>query len=92
MASEVQKTPNRVSLDDIKSNIKSLEFINPETQPLLTIAVVTTMNGFSLVGKSASADPENHNVELGRKFAEEDALRQMWPLMGYALCEKLSGA
>jgi hypothetical protein len=47
-------------------------------------------NGFVLVGKSAPADPGNFNEELGRNFAKDDALRQMWPLEGYLLCEKLT--
>lgn len=29
-------------------------------------------------------------VGLGRKLAYEDAVRQLWPLMGYALREKLA--
>ena len=29
-------------------------------------------------------------AELGRELAYEDAVRQMWPLMGYALRERLA--
>jgi hypothetical protein len=39
----------------------------------------------------ARASPENFNADLGRKFAYEDAVRQLWPLMGYALRDKLAG-
>lgn len=56
---------------------------------IMTIAVVSLENGYILVGKSASADPDNFNAELGQKFAREDAMRQMWPLEGYALRERL---
>ena len=38
---------------------------------------------------SASA---NFNAELGRKLAYEDAIRQLWPLMGFALRDKLAAA
>lgn len=90
VAASVQKTPNRVTLDSMKAKIKGVEFINPETIPHMTLAIVTLSNGFSLVGKSAPADPENFDVETGKKFAKEDAIRQMWPLEGYLLREQLS--
>jgi hypothetical protein len=47
-------------------------------------------NGFIVIGHSAPASPENFNAELGRKFAYENAIRQLWPLMGFALRERLS--
>jgi len=42
------------------------------------------------VGKSAPASADNFNADLGRKLAYEDAIRQLWPLMGFALRERLS--
>ncbi len=57
---------------------------------LLTICVLVLRNGFTVTGVSAPASPENFNAELGRKWARENAARQLWPLMGYALREKLS--
>ena len=57
---------------------------------LLSICILVMNNGFTVIGKSAPASPENFNAELGRKFAYEDAIRQLWPLMGYALREKLA--
>jgi len=58
---------------------------------VLTICLVVMHNGFTVIGKSAPASPENFNAELGRKLAYEDAVRQLWPLMGYALRDKLAG-
>ena len=86
----VQKTPNRVSLDYIKSRIRAVEYIYPDSIPHMTIAVISYENGFSFVGKSAPADSENFNRELGQKFAYEDAVRQIWPVEGFALRERLS--
>lgn len=57
---------------------------------LLTICVIVMRNGFTVIGKSAPADAVNFNPELGKKFAREDAVRQLWPLMGYALRERLA--
>jgi hypothetical protein len=56
---------------------------------LLSICILVLNNGFSVVGKSAPASPENFNAELGKKLAYEDAIRQLWPLMGFALRDRL---
>lgn len=57
----------------------------------LTICIVVMNNGFSVIGKSAPASLSNFNVALGQKLAYEDAVRQLWPLMGFALRNKLAG-
>lgn len=56
---------------------------------LLTICVIVTKTGFTVVGKSAPVDPANFDPELGRRFAREDALRQLWPLEGYLMKQRL---
>jgi len=88
----VQKTPNRVTLDGMLAKIVDTEFINPASIPHMTICVLLMKNGFAVVGKSAPADGNNFDEELGRKFSKEDALRQLWAFEGYALREKLSSA
>jgi hypothetical protein len=100
----VQKTPNRVSLDDIERNIAQEFSFRAEAAfdavcdrdagphpalGLLTIHVIVLANGFTVIGKTAPADAANFDADLGRKFAREDAIRQIWPLMGYALRERL---
>lgn len=57
---------------------------------LLSICILVMKNGFTVIGKSAPAAPENFNADLGRKLAYEDAVKQLWPLMGYALRERLA--
>jgi len=57
---------------------------------ILTICILVMKNGFTVIGKSAPASPENFNAELGRKLAYEDCIRQLWPLMGFALRDKLA--
>lgn len=56
---------------------------------ILTICLIVMRNGFTVIGKSAPASPENFNADLGRQYAYEDAVRQIWPLMGFALRDKL---
>lgn len=61
----------------------------PASLGVLTICLIVTRNGFTIIGKSAPASTDNFDADLGRKLAYEDAVRQLWPLMGYALREKL---
>lgn len=56
----------------------------------LTICALVLKNGFTVTGESACASPENFDAEIGRKVARQNAVQKMWPLMGYALKEKLS--
>lgn len=90
LAASVQKTPNRVSLSDLEAKVVGQEFLNPALMPHLTICILLLANGFSVVGTSAPADPENFNAEAGRDFARADALKKIWPLEGYLLREKLA--
>ena len=89
-AAAVQKTPNRISLDQIEAAIASTQYMYPDNIPGMTICTIALKNGYGLVGKSAVADVENFNKELGQKFAREDAIRSAWPLFAFALRERLS--
>lgn len=89
----------RVSLADIEAKIVArYDFTAdaalqqtpiPEVLKILSICILVMQNGFTVIGKSAPASADNFNADLGRKFAYEDAIRQVWPLEGYALREKL---
>ena len=61
-----------------------------EPLELLTFCVLVLRNGFTVTGESACASPENFDAEIGRKIARQNAVQKIWPLMGYALKEKLS--
>ena len=56
---------------------------------LLTFCVLVLRNGFTVTGESACVSRENFNAEIGRKVARENAIEKMWPLLGYALKDKL---
>ena len=62
----------------------------PSELSLLTFCVLVLRNGFTVTGESACASPENFDAALGRKIARENAVQKIWPLMGYALKERLS--
>ena len=57
---------------------------------ILTLCVIVLTSGWVLLGKSAPASPENFDPIKGRVFAREDALRQLWPLEGYLLRDRLA--
>lgn len=61
----------------------------PDSFGVLTVCLLAVRNGFTLIGKSAQADAANFDPALGRKLAYEDAVRQLWPLLGFCLREKL---
>ena len=56
---------------------------------LLTFCVLVLRNGFTVTGESACASPENFNAEVGRKIARQNAVQKVWPLLGFALKERL---
>ncbi|MBD1554779.1 Gp49 family protein [Pseudomonas typographi] len=57
---------------------------------LLTFCVLVLRNGFTVTGESACASPENFDAEVGRKIARANAEQKIWPLMGYALKQRLA--
>ena len=79
----------RITLTYIESRIKNREFINPPSNPQLTLCVLTFDNGFCAVGEAAPASPANFNAELGQKYAYDNAIKKMWPAFGFTLCEVL---
>lgn len=104
-AAEAMATAPRVSLASMKEKITNqFEFVAgevlagdqpgrdvPESLKVLSICVLVMKNGFTVIGKAAPASEENFNRALGKQFAYEDAIRQLWPLEGYALRERLNG-
>lgn len=106
--SAAKATAPRVSLSDMEAKIAFTHYLNAgeasravsglskeESAPsleCLTICFLVMRNGFTVIGKSAPASPENFDEEKGRRFAYEDAIKQLWPLEGYALRERLSAS
>lgn len=92
-------TAPRVTLDSIIGHIQHCVFFTgeeaarafgaegnvPASLGVLTVCLITVDNGFTVVGKSAPASEANFCADKGREFAYEDAIRQLWPLEGYAL-------
>lgn len=60
-----------------------------QAMSLLTICVLYLENGFTVIGESACASPENFDAEVGRKAARTNAVNKLWPLEGYRLKQRL---
>lgn len=58
----------------------------------LTVCCLTLANGFTVIGQSAAASPENFDADLGRKIARAVAREKIWPLEGYLLRQRLHEA
>ena len=79
-------TAPKVTKESIEGRIASVTYHRIDH---LTICVIQMVNGFFQMGKAAPASPANYNQEVCERYAYEDAFRGLWPLEGYALCEKL---
>ena len=83
---ETQTAP-RVTEASIKDKIASAEYIMHRE---LTICILTMSNGFMVQGVSAPASVANFDAEVGKRYAFDNAFKQLWPLEGYLLRQKLA--
>lgn len=86
-------TAPRITPADIEENIVDTEIVKhvSKTGQVLRWAVLTTRNGFAVVGKpSCAVSSANDNAEIGEKIAVENSREELWPLMGYELRSRIS--
>lgn len=86
---EKDLTAPRVTPEHLESVIVSEQY-HVFAGTTFTACLLTLKNGYTVLGESACASPENFNAELGRKIARENAKNKIWSLEGYLLREKLS--
>ena len=53
----------------------------------VTVCVIQLQNGFTVVGKSACANPDNFDEELGRSLAFDDAKQGIYTLLAFRICD-----
>ena len=79
---------NSVTEESIKEKIVGeMYLVLPDGRS--TLCMLTLRNGYTIKGFSACVDAANFDANVGRRIAFEDAFRQIWPLEGYLLAEKL---
>ena len=65
----------------------------PEALELITICVLIMKNGHRIVGvNEGPVSAENFDPELGKQLARKKATEQIWPLVGFALRDRLASA
>lgn len=81
----------KVTEESIKDKIARATFYSHKamTGGVLTICVIEMSNGFMTQGVSAAADPRNHDPEVGKRYAFENAFKPLWQLEGYLLRQRL---
>ena len=63
----------------------------PTPLAFVTICVLVLKNGTKVVGvNEGPVSPENFKPELGRQYARQKAIDQIWPMLGYELRTKLA--
>lgn len=85
-------TAPRVTPADLQANIVDTEILKHVSRSgkVMRWAILTTSNGFAVVGKpSVAVSVENDDEEIGQKVAIENSTEEMWPLMGYELAQRL---
>ena len=80
--------PPRLTPEHINGAIESdVYYVFPNT--CHTVCCLTLKNGFTVLGESACASPENYDKEIGEKIAYANAREKIWALEGYLLKQKL---
>lgn len=86
-------TAPRVTLSELDANIRHVEIVKHTTLTgqVLRWAVITTKSGYAVTGRpSVAVSSENDNAQIGDAVAVQNARNELWPLMGYALKERLA--
>ena len=92
----------RVTLADVEASIASEYYFTAregvagaggtagDALGRLTFCVLALKNGFMATGKSVCVSSANFDPAVGRQIARENALDEIWPVLGYALLDKLA--
>jgi hypothetical protein len=78
---------DRITPETIKARIARVEYMG--LGGTVTICSITLDNGYSVRGESACVDPANYRRDVGEKIAYDNAFRELWPLFGFLLAERL---
>lgn len=79
---------NKVTLEGIHAKIKDeCYLVLPDGRT--TVCILTMENGYTVQGLSACVDAANFDINLGRKYAHQDAINKIWPLEGYLLAQRM---
>lgn len=79
----------RVTMDMVNAQIVGETYtVLPSGR--VTVCELTLANGFTVRGESAVVFIENNVPQIGREIARENAVNQIWPLLGFRLRDELT--
>jgi len=82
-------TAPRITPERLEDVIQHEQYhVFPDTT--FTACLLTLKNGYTVIGESACASPQNFDAALGRKIARDNAKNKIWALEGYLLRQELS--
>lgn len=70
----------RLTKDEIKAQILGVEFV---ATGKITMCILTSKCGYQIIGTSGTIDTSKFDVELGNKYALEDAFNKLWAFEAY---------
>jgi len=84
----------RISLQEVEAEIAHMFVVTgaalalnapnrPGVLDTLTVCTCVLKNGWVVIGQSAPIDGRNYSSAIGEQVAYQDAVRQIWPLLGY---------
>ncbi len=84
------KTMNSINTEFLQQQIADTAYHQLDGTTI-TITVIKLHSGFTVTGESACVDPNNFDVEIGKKIAYENAFDKLWQLFGFELKQKIGG-
>jgi len=77
----------RVTEQAIEEKIDEVKYLRDGNT---TICIILMRNGFKFIGSSTPASPSNFDEEVGKRYAYDNAFRQIWTHEGYLLRENMA--
>lgn len=85
---KVKGSGPRISMADVEKEIVRESYhIFPGTT--MTVCCLTLRNGHSVIGQSACIAKENFDIALGAKYARENAVDNVFPLLAYLVSQRI---
>lgn len=84
-----KQTAPKIHSEDLDAQVSEVQYLQVPGKTLI-YCVITMLNGFTVTGESACADPANFNEEVGKSIAFRNAKDKMWSLLGYELKTRLN--
>lgn len=94
-ANAMERLPS-LNTSEARQEIDAASSIGPAIHAIgsafetVTVCLMVLQNGTKIVGVNhGPVDPAGFSADDGRAYARQDAIRQIWPLLGYELRNRL---